>query len=68
MKIRVFRTKERSTATVWEVTPKGLQHLDTIGTLNDAVASLGNHIVSFSVAATVELGDAYLYHSFLLRD
>lgn len=73
MKIRIFRTRERCTAPVWEVTEKHLQVLvdldngEKIITLSDVVESLEKSIVSFSVAATAEPDGAYLYHSFLLR-
>lgn len=73
MKIRIFRTRERCTSPVWEVTEKHLRVLTDLGegerviTLSDVVESLEKSIVSFSVAAANEPDGAYLYHSFLLR-
>jgi len=73
MKIRIFKTRERSTAPVWEVTegnttrlyqPEGGEDM----TLDSAIASFGSDIVSYHFAATTETpGNSFLYHSFLLK-
>lgn len=91
MKIRIFRTKERSTTPVWEVTLTGLRQITVDvdqntaedaaedATLDNVVTSLDDgilghplhqstRIVSHSMASSVEHGNTYLYHSFLLRE